>query len=544
MLLAPAGFAERSWAAFADGGARWPSGDNGGVPAAAVGRYAPGVTFPETSEPDAVGSPAEPAASGAVGPATGSGPGASSTPPDPADRAAPGSASSPAPSLRNLLTTPVGHLAIAMLVVELLAGMQTYINQTVLPLLATDLGARAHYGLVTAAAMVPTFLTMPLGGSMLARWRADRLMTALTAVLVAGAATGALAPNIGVYVLGEVLRGLAAGALATVTMGVLVAGLPEAWRRMFLAAGSAMWVVSSILGPGYAAAVSAAWGWRWALVAYVPLLVVARLLMAHEIRGLQVSDDESHPPVVPALTMATGVAAIGVVPAASALFFPVGAVAVVAVVWACAQVFPAGTLRLRPGRRAALATLTWLSAAYFTLDYLVSPSAHDVLGLGPTAIGWALTGAGLAWSVVAIWTAAHPAREPHRYRARVSGGAVCFVVGGVLMTLAFSGATPWWCLHLGFATAGFGMGLTHQDTMIRCVTAPEDLGGAPDGISQARAATSVTVASNAGAATLGTLATTFVAPSAAGVQASLLIPTLAVLIVALGLLPLLARRAA
>ncbi|WP_257210901.1 hypothetical protein [Actinomyces ruminis] len=76
------------------------------------------------------------------------------------------------------------------------------------------------------------------------------------------------------------------------------------------------------------------------------------------------------------------------------------------------------------------------------------------------------------------------------------------------------------------------------------MTAPEDLGGAPDGISQARAATSATVANAAGAAALGTLATAFVAPSAAGVQANLLVPTTAVLTLALTLTPLLARRAA
>ena len=72
-------------------------------------------------------------------------------------------------------------MALAVLVVELLAGMQIYLNQTVLPLLATEMGARNAYGLVTAAAQVPAFLTMPLGGAMLARWRPNRLMTALTA---------------------------------------------------------------------------------------------------------------------------------------------------------------------------------------------------------------------------------------------------------------------------------------------------------------------------------------------------------------------------
>ena len=157
--------------------------------------------------------------------------------------------SSSSPSIGALLGSRVGHLAMAVLVVELLAGMQVYLNQTVLPLLATEMGARNTYGLVTAAAQVPAFLTMPLGGAMLTRWRPARLMTALTVLLVVGAVVGALAPNVGVYVLGEILRGLAAGALATATMGVMVTGLPDAWRRLCLAGGSGMWVVVALVGP-------------------------------------------------------------------------------------------------------------------------------------------------------------------------------------------------------------------------------------------------------------------------------------------------------
>ena len=141
--------------------------------------------------------------------------------------------------------------------------MQVYLNQTVLPLLATEMGARNAYGLVTAAAQVPAFLTMPLGGAMLTRWRPARLMTVLTTLLVSGAVVGALAPNIGFYVLGEILRGsgvAAAGALATATMGVMVTGLPDAWRRLCLAGGSGIWVVAALVGPVYASGVSASWG--------------------------------------------------------------------------------------------------------------------------------------------------------------------------------------------------------------------------------------------------------------------------------------------
>lgn len=254
------------------------------------------------------------------------------------------------PLVQRLVTTSVGRLALALLVVELLAGMQTYLNQTILPLLATDLRARDHYGLVTAAGTVPTFLTMPLGGAMLSRWRAGPLMTSLTALLVAGAVLGAAAPDISVYAAGEVLRGLAAGALSTITMGVMVAGLPEAWRRLCLAAGSAMWVLSSLVGPVYAAGISATWGWRWALVAYTPVLVMARLVMARQMGGLRMSEEEAWPPVLPALALASGVAALGIAPTGTPWLAVAGAAGGSAVVWACGSVFPSGVMRLEPGR--------------------------------------------------------------------------------------------------------------------------------------------------------------------------------------------------
>lgn len=443
-----------------------------------------------------------------------------------------------------VLTSRLGHLALAMLAVELMAGMQTYINQTVLPLMATDLGARAHYGLVTAAAMVPTFVTMPLGGAMLQRWRADRLMTVLTAVLVAGAVVGALAPSIGVYVLGEVLRGLAAGALATVSTGVLVAGLPEAWRRLFLAASSAMWIVSSLIGPVYASVLSSAWSWRWALVGYVPVLVAARLVMAREVRGLGVSGDDDAPPWAAALTLAGGVALIGLVPASSAWIWPAGAIGLACAVWACARVFPAGVMRLAPGRPAAVATLAWVCAVYFALDFLISPASHDVLGLGPVAVGWALTANGLAWSAVAMWCGARPARTPRRFLLRATAGALSFAAGSGLLVMALSGLGPWWLVHVGWTLAGIGMGLTHQDTMIRCVTDPGERGLDSDGISQTAVATAVTVAGNAGGATLGTLVTSLTAPTAAGVEAAIVVPVVVVLGLVLALTPVLSRRAA
>ena len=45
-----------------------------------------------------------------------------------------------------------------------------------------------------------------------------------------------------------------------------------------------------LAGPVYASGVSASWGWRWALVAYLPLLIAARAVMAGRIRDLSLDE--------------------------------------------------------------------------------------------------------------------------------------------------------------------------------------------------------------------------------------------------------------
>ena len=166
-----------------------------------------------------------------------------------------------------------------------------------------------------------------------------------------------------------------------------------------------MWVVAALAGPVYASGVSASWGWRWALVAYLPLLIAARAVMAGRIGDLSLDEgeeDEEAVPWLPSGAMAAGVAIIGVLRASSPWFWPGVASGTALVLWSCSRVLPAGTLCLAAGRRAGIATLMWVCAFFLTLDYLVAPSAHDVLDMTPTQTGWALTAGGIGWSVVAL----------------------------------------------------------------------------------------------------------------------------------------------
>ena len=274
-------------------------------------------------------------------------------------------------------------------------------------------------------------------------------------------------------------------------------------------------------------------------MAHLLLLIAARAVMAGRIRAISLdegAEGDEAVPWLPAGAMATGVAIIGALRASSPWFWPGVAGGTALVLWSCSRVLPAGTLCLAVGRRARIASLMWVCAFFLTLDYLVAPSAHDVLDMTPTQIGWALTAGGIGWSVVALVCGAHPAWEPKAYRRRTTLAAAFFVLGAALMTTTGLGRPGWWGLPVGYGVAGIGMGLTHLDTMNRIVTDPAE----PDGITHAQAATAVTIAG----AVLGTVTTAFVAPTASGVETDRLWPTLILLAVGLLLTPLLARRAA
>src|SRR5699024_11697775 len=125
-------------------------------------------------------------------------------------------------------------LALSLISVEFLAGMQSYLSQTVLPLAATELHGQSLYGPVNAAAQAPMFFMLPLGAWLLSRYRVGRLMLVLTVVTVADATLCASALSMAVFILGTAVRAIASGALATVSMGAISRGLPERYRQLVL----------------------------------------------------------------------------------------------------------------------------------------------------------------------------------------------------------------------------------------------------------------------------------------------------------------------
>jgi MFS family permease len=394
-------------------------------------------------------------------------------------------------------------LALALLSVELVAAMQSYVTGTITPLMASDLDAQQGYGLLAATTQASLFLTMPLGAALLSRWSAATMLAWLTPAVVVGGVVSAVAPTFAVFLGGRVLAALASGALMTVGMSALVTALPGVWRRGVLAGYAMVWLVASLVGPLYAGSTAAVIGWRWAVVAYLPLLLVARAVVILQLRRLDRSqrDRRRRLGLVPAAALAGGITLVSAAgPSWAAL--AVAGVGATVVVLAAARILPAGTLRARPGRPSSILLLGTLCGAYFGAQAIVAITAHDILGRGAGSLALLLGIGGAGWSVLGLACSRWPARDRTAYRRRMGLGAVLLAGGAGLLVVATLPATPqaWWWLVAGWGCSGLGMGTCYVDTLNQVLDEPS----VPDGIGPSEAAQSLVMSEVVGTALVST----------------------------------------
>lgn len=407
-------------------------------------------------------------------------------------------------SFGRLFTTSTGHLALALLAVELIAGMQQFLLGTVTPLIAADLDGHHLYGVVTAASQVAIFVTMPLGAGLMQRFSPSRLLMVFTPVTVLAGILGALSPTMWAFIATRVLGGLAGGIMATVGMGAIVTGLPTAWRQLVLAANNLMWLISAVVGPAYAAWISHALSWRWAMVLYLPFLLLARWVIATRLPDTPRTDERSKLPVVPAVVLALGLAGICTTAVNAWWGWALGAAGLALIAGALPRVLPAGILTLRPGSRAAIALLGILAVLVFGADSIVAILAHDVLGFTPFALGILLTSMSFMWSLVGLGCGRWPVAG-RAFRQRGGLGLALLAAGLLGMASTFAARSDVGFV-VAFAVVGTGMGLVFLDAMNVAFT-PD----AVDPLLPTDAASASVVAQQVVGASVMTIATSLVA---------------------------------
>lgn len=349
-------------------------------------------------------------------------------------------------------TRPAIRLAAGVVALEFAAAVSTFVTSTLLPTVAGALDARGHLGLLLAGSTLGLFVALPVAPAVLARLGDRATLGTGLLLYVGGAAAAAAAPSVWAYAAGRFGGGFGGGLLAVFGVSAAIRHLDPALRARVVALSSAMWILPAFVGPPGTLALAGLVGWRWTLLAPLPVVLAGRALVATALRL---------PPAAAPDPSGAAAGGSGGGGAGRAVLVPVGVGLLVAAPWGSVRVLgaglavvgvgallPAGTARAAPGPPAALAALVLFATGWFGADQLVTVLFTDGYGTSVAKASVVLSAAPLAWAVTSLVV---PRRVPPPIGLALAAAGVAVLAG----TGAYvPGLIAW-------TVAGAGIGLAY-----------------------------------------------------------------------------------
>lgn len=332
-----------------------------------------------------------------------------------------------------------------------------------LPLVSRHLGDLRLYGWVFSSFLLASLIGIVVAGTLADRVPLGRPMLVGLALFCLGLVIGGTAPDMAVLVAGRAVQGLGAGVVPAVAYVAISRCYPEKSRPRMFAVLSTAWVVPGLVGPGIAALVAEAVGWRWVFLGLIPLVIAAGALVVLALRDVP-------PPESPGTAEVSYLAVLGVVTGAGVALAALNSgVLLVAAVGAIGggillaaslrRLTPPRNLSARPGLTATILSRALLTCCFFAGDAYV-PYAIVTVRHAPTALAaLALTASTLTWTA-GSWV---QARCIARYGARrlVRLGECLVAVGLAVMCVVILTSVPPALAIIAWALAGGGIGTAY-----------------------------------------------------------------------------------
>ena len=357
-----------------------------------------------------------------------------------------------APAYRTLTVGLV--LAVTFVAFEALAVA------TILPVVGRDLGDLRLYGWVFSAFLLASLVGIVLAGTLADRVPLGRPMLAGLALFAIGLVIDGTAPDMLVLVAGRAVQGLGAGVVPAVAYVAISRCYAEESRPRMFAVLSTAWVVPGLIGPGIAALVAAAVGWRWVFLGLLPLVIAAGALVVLALRHVPppANPDTATVPYLAVLGVVAGAGTAlaslssGVLPAAVAGGIAGGAL----LVFSIRRLTPPRYLSARPGLTATILNRSLLTCCFFGGDAYVPYAIVTVRHAPTTVAALALTASTLAWTAGAWVQARYIARWGPRRLVRSGECLIAIGLGAMCVVLLPSVPPALAVAAWGVAGAGIG----------------------------------------------------------------------------------------
>jgi len=374
---------------------------------------------------------------------------------------------------RERLWVTVGAVALIFL-----GAIEALAMTTVMPIVSEALNGEALF----AVAFTGTLATSVIGMVACGAWSDARgprgALYVAVSLFIAGLLISGFAFTMEQFLLGRLVQGLGAGG-QTVALYVVVARLypPRLHGRVF-AAFAAAWVVPSMIGPFLAGAVAEFLDWRWAFLGVAVLTVVAFVVIAVRLRGLELGGGAPRRAggvwmrLLLAIVVAVAAVTVGLsADAPASTGWPVTAVAVGVIAVAIIPLLPKGTLRSARGLPSVVLVRGLVAGAFFAAEAYIPYLLMQQFDFSPTWAGIALMLAAFAWAGASALQGRYGEALGNHRIALISLGLVLGALVAVLVTV-LADVSPA-IIVVGWGLAGGGMGLFYPRLTVLTLTYSE-----------------------------------------------------------------------
>jgi EmrB/QacA subfamily drug resistance transporter len=160
-----------------------------------------------------------------------------------------------------------------------LAALEATAVGTALPTVVAELGGVARYSWVFSAYLLASTTTVPMYGKLADLFGRKRIFTIAVALFLVGAALCGTASSFNQLIVYRAIQGLGAGGVMPVSITLVgdIYTLEERGRMQGLF--SAVWAVSSLVGPAAGGLITDFLTWRWVFYLNLPFGIAAVLLL-------------------------------------------------------------------------------------------------------------------------------------------------------------------------------------------------------------------------------------------------------------------------
>lgn len=169
--------------------------------------------------------------------------------------------------------------AVALLLGMLLASLDQVIVATSVPQIAAELGDLQHYAWVFSAYMIAELLGMPIFGKLSDMYGRKKFVIAALLMFIGGSMLCGTATSMGTLIASRSLQGLGAGAIMPIAFAIVFEIYPPELRNRMQSLMSAVYAISSVMGPIIGAVFTDYLDWRWIFYVNLPLGIVSLVLL-------------------------------------------------------------------------------------------------------------------------------------------------------------------------------------------------------------------------------------------------------------------------